>query len=477
MNLSHPTQRTSRKGLAGAALAGLLLVLPGFSDESSPRLRPEATEDLIEQKVACRLLQKKAEEHFGKGNKEGALELFGELVEMQPENDHARGRLAYLLIGAGRSAEAVPHLEYQLEHGEQRGLAAYNLACAQALQGHPEPAIKALKTAVGYGFHDAKLMASDPDLESLREQPVFAKLVKRAWRSDELQRSLASMEKGKPTDEQLAALAERASIVTWDGKLQHDAGYQLIAHGLHAEGEQAFERQALSGYAVANAHYNVACCRALQGDTDGAIAALAKAVELGMHHPEVRADADLVSLHDDVRYAVLADKLAATDGSSKHALKMAVKAGDLARAETLYAELAETEEPNPWFAMEMGRMLLAADRPEAAAGQFALALESGHEADDAIFYLASASARQGDDTQALKLLESSLTLGYADAKAVEAMLVDNSLGDTATRTRLVSWAKHQGGWGDGYEKGGYDKAARSKATAKSKGYAKRSDEE
>ncbi|MHC4416878.1 MAG: TPR end-of-group domain-containing protein, partial [Planctomycetota bacterium] len=53
----------------------------------------------------------------------------------------------------------------------------YNLGCARARAGDLEPALAALKRAVELGFSDADLLASDPDLERLREKPEFRGLL------------------------------------------------------------------------------------------------------------------------------------------------------------------------------------------------------------------------------------------------------------------------------------------------------------
>jgi predicted esterase len=53
----------------------------------------------------------------------------------------------------------------------------YNLACAQARQGHSEQALASLAKAVELGFGDAAHAQEDDDLASLRQLPAFAKLV------------------------------------------------------------------------------------------------------------------------------------------------------------------------------------------------------------------------------------------------------------------------------------------------------------
>ena len=60
---------------------------------------------------------------------------------------------------------------------DRAGLVWYNYACMQATSGDRKSALASLKTAVDKGFHDAELMDKDPDLDGLRAEEAFRKLV------------------------------------------------------------------------------------------------------------------------------------------------------------------------------------------------------------------------------------------------------------------------------------------------------------
>jgi thiol-disulfide isomerase/thioredoxin len=84
-----------------------------------------------------------------------------------------------------RSAEAmrkVNELSRALDPMEQAlfAQALYNEACAYALQKKEDKAMASLAEAVDAGFNDAKTLANDTDLVSLRGRPEFAKLVDKA---------------------------------------------------------------------------------------------------------------------------------------------------------------------------------------------------------------------------------------------------------------------------------------------------------
>jgi Flp pilus assembly protein TadD len=53
----------------------------------------------------------------------------------------------------------------------------YNLACSHSLANNFEEAVGALVQAVARGFNDFKWILKDPDLASLRKEPLFKKVL------------------------------------------------------------------------------------------------------------------------------------------------------------------------------------------------------------------------------------------------------------------------------------------------------------
>jgi poly(3-hydroxybutyrate) depolymerase len=82
-----------------------------------------------------------------------------------------------------RFADAVRSFETCRALRPDDPIAWYNLACAQASLGRPDPAFDALLRAVdlGYAYRDraAELTAADPDLERLRADPRFGLVLER----------------------------------------------------------------------------------------------------------------------------------------------------------------------------------------------------------------------------------------------------------------------------------------------------------
>ncbi len=52
----------------------------------------------------------------------------------------------------------------------------YNLACSYALTRQSEQAITALMQAIETGYRDFKWMLKDPDLQTIRQNPLFKKI-------------------------------------------------------------------------------------------------------------------------------------------------------------------------------------------------------------------------------------------------------------------------------------------------------------
>jgi dienelactone hydrolase len=73
-----------------------------------------------------------------------------------------------------RHAALVLEVAAQIRPGAPGVL--YNLACAQALAGRRDKALDALRAAVDAGFADRRLLATDPDLESLRASDAYRRI-------------------------------------------------------------------------------------------------------------------------------------------------------------------------------------------------------------------------------------------------------------------------------------------------------------
>jgi hypothetical protein len=58
-----------------------------------------------------------------------------------------------------------------------RGHAWFNLACVHSLLGQKREALRALEAAVRNGMRDREAIAADPDLQAIRGEPAYLKLL------------------------------------------------------------------------------------------------------------------------------------------------------------------------------------------------------------------------------------------------------------------------------------------------------------
>lgn len=88
--------------------------------------------------------------------------------------------LAQLYSRLGRPDRSLPLDERLVRREPQNPVHHYNLACSLALLGRPDPAFAALRRALELGFDDLKLLLEDRDLQSLRRDPRWEEILRRA---------------------------------------------------------------------------------------------------------------------------------------------------------------------------------------------------------------------------------------------------------------------------------------------------------
>jgi len=95
------------------------------------------------------------------------------------ESGRALFNAGYARLYAREEAKSAAHFARALELGYRKPATLYNLACAEARQGHVDRAFEWLDKAIDAGFDAKGMLRSDDDLEALRSDPRFRDLLKR----------------------------------------------------------------------------------------------------------------------------------------------------------------------------------------------------------------------------------------------------------------------------------------------------------
>lgn len=160
---TRTTFRTAAYLLAIVATLCAATPLVARQPEDAPAAQPEATN------------LSRADEAFTRRDYAAAVDLYH--AAQQDGIDHAmlHFRLGYSLHALGRIEEAMPHhvRGARISFPGVRRAGYYNAACANALLGNTDEALRFLQHAIDAGFTDTALAAEDPDLASLRDDERF----------------------------------------------------------------------------------------------------------------------------------------------------------------------------------------------------------------------------------------------------------------------------------------------------------------
>lgn len=106
-----------------------------------------------------------------------SIELIERHMEMNPHDTRALCCGANQLSNVGEVERGRVMAEEALLRGKDEPLVLYNGACFFALKGEPDRAIDLLKDAVAKGWGDKAWLETDSDLDPVRDDPRFQKLL------------------------------------------------------------------------------------------------------------------------------------------------------------------------------------------------------------------------------------------------------------------------------------------------------------
>ena len=105
------------------------------------------------------------------------IEFFEAVHRRCPSYIDVVGLLGGLYTKVGRVADGLKMDRKLVRLEPANATAHYNLACSLALCKKRPDALRALRTAVSLGYDDLDWMEQDPDLEILKNDPEFRKLL------------------------------------------------------------------------------------------------------------------------------------------------------------------------------------------------------------------------------------------------------------------------------------------------------------
>ncbi len=123
-------------------------------------------------------LNRTANELMNNGSFKEAVDAFGKVTDLAPDQGNAWFGLGYCLHMDGQIERAIEAHKKAAQFEQFSGIATFNLACAYSLQEETDQAISALKKAIELGFNDASQLKSDSDLDYIRDDRRFKELLK-----------------------------------------------------------------------------------------------------------------------------------------------------------------------------------------------------------------------------------------------------------------------------------------------------------
>jgi adenylate cyclase len=100
-------------------------------------------------------------------------------IDTDPTNSRAMSFLAIMLCEQGNSDEAKLWIERALVTAPDTGGTHYNAACGYALLGETELALDHLERGINLGAMHKQWYDTDPDMDSLRDEPRYKAMMKR----------------------------------------------------------------------------------------------------------------------------------------------------------------------------------------------------------------------------------------------------------------------------------------------------------
>lgn len=388
----------SGKAILVAVAFALLLVVPiaslRLTAEPSPGTAPSSSITVVENRDTPE--HEKAVKHEAMGHDVDAGD---EEVVDAGNHDHWYER-GNDFLRRDEYEKAVAAYEKAIEMDDNAGKAAYNAGCAYSLQSDRDKALAWLDRAVQLGFDDADQYLNDSDLDPIRSDPRFQRLVE----------SLG----GRQADRRVRKAVEqyeevrRAASQEWND--WSEAGVALLRVRQLPAAIAALRRSLELNPMNDTAWHNLACAYALDRDTRQALEALAKSVTAGNGSADrIIHDPDLSSLRGERQFIELVQLARELQLSGKR--QDGDDDGDAESWRRAVPEYERVTREHPdtgraWFNLGFAR--LRAGDARASADAFQRSLSLGHRPATSKYNIACAYAVAGNREEAFRWLKDAM---------------------------------------------------------------------
>lgn len=215
----------------------------------------------------------------------------------------------YKMHNSDQYEEAIKAFMVSVALDYRSATAMYNIACGYSLLNDKENALIWLQRSLESGFDRKDLVAEDSDLDPLRTDPRFQKILASLPAENDSEhpsntRRYTNSDRLEQINSDFARLEQVSSK---DGEQWAKVGVDLLRLRELDRSIVALNRAVTYlDYEGSSAMYNLACAYALQGNRDAGVQWLEKSVNTGFDSPEkLRNDPDLNNLRTDTRFPAI----------------------------------------------------------------------------------------------------------------------------------------------------------------------------
>lgn len=150
----------------------LSMATKGISLVNNSAAEPDKMDDGLFRRIRGEAREAMQNQEFANAEK-----LFKKIIKAGKSNTQDHFNYGYCLHAAGKLDEALKYHQLATKSEQLAPIATYNIACVYSLKKEKNKAFKALNKAVELGFGSADQLENDTDMDNLRSDPRFKKLI------------------------------------------------------------------------------------------------------------------------------------------------------------------------------------------------------------------------------------------------------------------------------------------------------------